>query len=74
MIDFTPADRQSVLFKRLKDAVEKELAQLRERNDGNHDEVVTADIRGQIKMLKKIQADMKEKPAPKPAQNRNPYQ
>ena len=49
-------DFQSGLWLRLKDHLRAEIDTLRRKNDGDHDPVATAAIRGEIKALKKLLA------------------
>ncbi|TFH85263.1 hypothetical protein EQG41_18290 [Billgrantia azerbaijanica] len=71
---FSELDKSQPWFKSLKGSVEERLSKLREKNDTDRGQVETAHIRGQIAALKELLNDMADKPSPKAAQRRNPYQ
>lgn len=49
-------EQHSALWIKLKNYVESEIQRLRIKNDGQHDDVTTANIRGRIAALKEIAA------------------
>lgn len=57
-------DRQSAVWLKLKKHLEAELDVLRKKNDGNLDEVKTANLRGGIRQLKAILALENDAPPP----------
>lgn len=71
---FSDIEKAQPLCKRLQDSLESHLAKLREQNDKDRGEAETAALRGEIKAIKQLLADMSDKPTPQPAPRRNPYQ
>lgn len=49
-------ERQSALWMKIKQHLGRELDALRRRNDGDMDERKTAELRGQIRQVKKLMA------------------
>lgn len=58
----TEQDKQSSLWRKLKDRAEHDLDALRKRNDAPNDEVTTALLRGRIHQIKELLA--LDKPVP----------
>jgi len=55
-LSLTFEERHSALWLKLKEHMEQQLDLLRRKNDGSHDEIVTANIRGRIAILKELSA------------------
>jgi len=58
----TPSDRQSAVWQKLDKFLASELDALRKKNDGDHDAVKTARIRGAIDAVKKLKSLGTDKP------------
>lgn len=55
-MQLTYEERHSALWAKLKEHAESEIQRLRQRNDAQHDETTTANIRGRIAALKEFVA------------------
>ena len=49
-------EKHSAVWKKLKLHMAEEIQRLREKNDGQHDDVATAKLRGRIAALKELSA------------------
>ena len=67
----TNEDRYSSLWKRLLEYLDQQINQLRTQNDGDKDEIATANLRGRIAALKAIQSLNKELPIIPPPSDGN---
>jgi len=55
-VTLTYEEKHSALWQKLKQHLGEEIQRLREKNDGQHDEVATAKLRGRIAALKELSA------------------
>jgi len=53
-LKLTPLERDSAVWRKIKKYVEDRLVEMRERNDGNHSDIKTAQLRGRIAELKNL--------------------